>query len=318
MDALMAFLTEGESEESNLGLGSEPITLKEFVDKQYLRFAAKPRLKNPVSYKCELNLTKALCKNLGGSHLHEIRPRDAEACKVAWLKEKRVNSTIKKRLNCLRRIMAYAESAGLIRTNLIRPAQGLPSGDRSSIWLKLPEIDRLLAACPPTIKDLVEYMVLTGARIGEALDFRADDYKNGKLYIPTEKQGGSPRDFMRVFDGASLGPRFARLMERLKPHQQSGFYFFANERKSARTGALSYNYFQKLFTEARKIAKLDHIRPHDLRGTFAMHRAPSVENFRQLQAELGHGDGRSVQSYLDRARQFYFQDSIFFIPPANK
>ena len=141
------------------------------------------------------------------------------------MKEALVNSTIKKRLNGLRRIMAYAESVGLIKANLIRPVLGLPVGDRSDIWLKLPEIDHLISKCDPSIKHLVEYLVLTGARVNEALDFRLGDVRNGKLYVPTQKQGRAARERMRELDVASLGPRFADLLTRLKPHPLSGFYF---------------------------------------------------------------------------------------------
>ncbi|MEK7233598.1 MAG: tyrosine-type recombinase/integrase [Elusimicrobiota bacterium] len=315
MDALVALLMGGEAEETNLAFGAEPITLKDFVDRKYLPFSAKPRLKNPVSYTGEFNLAKALCKDLGSRYLHEIRAKDAEACKERWLKEALVNSTIKKRLNGLRRIMAYAESVGLIKANLIRPVLGLPVGDRSDIWLKLPEIDHLISKCDPSIKHLVEYLVLTGARVNEALDFRLGDVRNGKLYVPTQKQGRAARERMRELDVASLGPRFADLLTRLKPHPLSGFYFHATLREPNKSTAMSDSYAGRRFTEARNAAGLDHIHMHDLRGTFAVHRAMVVTNFRQLQAELGHSNPASMQAYLDRARQFDPKESIFYVPP---
>ena len=308
LDALMAFLTEGGSEESNLGVGAVPMSLREFVESKYLPFAALPRLSNPKSYLAEKNLTLAVCLKLGDKRLHEILARDAEACKMDWLKSKRVNNTIKKRLNCLRRILAYAESSGLVKKVAVPSVRGLPVGDRSHIWLRREEIDRLLGACHPVIKPLVEYMVLTGARVGEALDFRVGDLRNGKLYIPTEKQGRSPREAMRELDAATLGPRFAVLMAGLKPHPQMGFYFYAN---ANRRTCLSVSYTNRRFVEARTAVGLEHVHQHDLRGTFAMHRAMVVGNFRQLQAELGHGDPRSVQAYLDRAVQFDRSESIF-------
>ncbi len=320
MDALRAFLLGGEPEESNLAYRAEPITFREYAEKKYLPFAARPRLKNPKSYLCEVNILKALSKRLGDRYLHEIQTKDAEALKEFWLKQPRVNSTIKKRLNGLRRVLDYAESAGLIKKNPIKPVKGLPVGDRSHIWLRLPEIDRLLEKCDPTIKPLVEYMVLTGARIGEALDFRKGDVRNGKLYVPTEKQGRSAREQMREFDIASLGPRFTALLARLTPHPETGFYFYALGHAGT-GGALSYNYFQTLFSRARKAAGLagdgstERLHPHDLRGTFAMHRAMVINSFRQLQAELGHGNPRSMQAYLDRARQFDPKESIFYVEP---
>lgn len=316
MDALKAFLLGGEPEETNLAFGAEPITLKEFVDQKYLPFSAKPRLKNIVSYLNEFNLAKALCKDLGSRYLHEIRPKDTEACKELWLKQPLVNSTIKKRLNGLRRILSYAESVGLIRANLIRPVKGLPVGDRSDIWLKRPEIDLLISKCDPSIKHFVEYLVLTGARVNEALDFRTGDLRNGKLYVPTQKQGRAARDRMRELDVASLGPRFADLMTRLKPHPQSGFYFHATLRDPNKATAMSDSYAGRRFAEARHAAGLDHIHMHDLRGSFCMHRALVVTNFRQLQAEMGHSSPASMQVYLDRSRQFDPRESIFYVPPA--
>ena len=317
MDAFVAFLMGGEQEESNLAFGGEPITLKDFVDRKYLPFSAKPRLKNPVSYQNEFDLDKAICKDLGTRYLHEIRAKDAEACKELWLKLSLANSTIKKRLNGLRRILAYAESVGLIKANLIRPVKGLPVGDRSDIWLKRPDIDLLISKCDPSIKHLVEYLVLTGARVNEALDFRLGDIRNGKLYVPTQKQGRAARERMRELDTASLGPRFADLMTRLKPHHQSGFYFHATLREPNKSTAMSDSYAGRRFTEARHAAGLDHIHMHDLRGTFAMHMAMVVNNFRQLQAWLGHSNPASMQAYLDRARQFDPKESIFFSPPSS-
>lgn len=319
MDALMAFLVGGEPEETNLAFQAEPITLKDFVDRKYLPFSVKPRLKNPISYTNESDLSKVLCKALGSRYLHEIRAKDAEACKEIWLKSKKppVNSTIKQRLNALRRILSYAESVGLIKANLIRPVKGLPVRNRSDIWLKGPDIDLLISKCDSSIKYFVEYLVLTGARVNEALDFRLGDIRSGKLYVPTQKQGRAARDRMRELDVASLGPRFADLLTRLKPHHQSGFYFHATLREPDKSTAMSDSYAGRRFTEARHAAGLDHIHMHDLRGTFAMHRAMVVNNFRQLQAELGHSNPASMQAYLDRARQFDPKESIFYVPPAN-
>lgn len=120
---------------------------------------------------------------------------------------------------------------------------------------------------------------------------------------------------MREFDVASLGPRFADLMKELKPNAQSGFYFYANA-KSAEP--LSYSYFQHMFTEAKIAAGLSQIRPHDLRGSFAVHRAMVIKNFRQLQIEMGHGNSRSIESYLARAQRFDPSESIFWNPAATK
>ena len=118
---------------------------------------------------------------------------------------------------------------------------------------------------------------------------------------------------MREFEVTSLGPRFTALLERLKPHPKTGYYFYANYKFSV--SHLSVAYAERRFAEARVAAELPDIHMHDLRGTFAMHRAMVVATFHQLQQELGHRDARSVQSYLDSASQFRSdpKESIFYV-----
>lgn len=313
MDALVAFLLE-EVEESNLAAGAQPISLTEFVEQRYLPFAAKPRLSNPRSYKSEAALAKAVCVDLGARKLHGLRGRDAEQCKEIWLKAKRVNNTIKKRLDCLRRVLKYAVAKGLIKSNPIPKTEGLHVGNRSEIWLRRAQIDPLISKCHPRLAPLVEYMILTGARLGEALDFRVGDLRGDRLFVPTLKRKKPMRSAMREFKVESLGPRFKALLARLQPHPETGYYFYANKLSM---GHLSVPYVERRFAEARKAAELPKLHMHDLRGTFAMHRAMVVETFHQLQHELGHRDARSVQSYLDSASQFRSdpKESIFYVEP---
>lgn len=313
-------LISGNSEPADLNLGADAqrIAFCDFVKNVYLPLSAKPRLGNPRSYVSEEFVILAVCKLLGDRPLHTIRPRDSEECKEAWLKEECANSTVKKRLNCLRRVMDYAIRRELIKTNPIPPVRDLPVGNRRHIWLKLKDIERLLPACHPVIRDLVEYLILTGARLNEGLNFRDGDIRDGKLYVPTQKRKRPMRDAMREFDVASLGPRFAALIARLSPHPKSGFYFYANLNK---TTHLSVPYAERRFQEARAAAGLElgeDVNLHDMRGTFAMHRAMVVHSFRRLQSELGHGDPQSIQSYLDRTASFDRKQSIFFGAPVGE
>ncbi|MBI4679042.1 MAG: hypothetical protein HY748_15805 [Elusimicrobia bacterium] len=41
-----------------------------------------------------------------------------------------------------------------------------------------------------------------------------------------------------------------------------------------------------------------------------------VKTSRQLQIELGHGDARSIDSYLARVKSFNPRDSIFYVEPS--
>jgi integrase len=156
---------------------------------------------------------------------------------------------------------------------------------------------------------------MTGARIGEAQLLRAGDIRDGTLWLPTEKQGCPPRDAMRPLNIKSLGPRFSVLLPKLKPHPVSNLYFYANNSKRT---AISESYALLKFKMALAAIGRTDFTLHDCRGTFATHRAMVVSSFRQLQAELGHGNQKSIDSYLARARQFDPSQSIFYEPPRTR
>lgn len=314
-EALAAIVRGQVDHDANLSPGAEPTLFADFATNAYGPFAATPRLNNPLSLLGEINLVKAVSVKLGQTYLHELKGPDLEALKETWLKEKVAVNTIKRRLNALRRVIKYAVAKGLIKQNPLPLVTGLKSKNRAEIWLRTEEFDRLLQHCHPLIRPIVEYLGLTGARISEALDFRVGDLRDGRLLVPTEKRGVPCREMMREFNTASLGPRFARLEQQFNPHPKSGFYFYAPEHN--REGRpLSYSYFQRLFNEARIAAGLPHIKPHDLRGSFSIHRSIVIKNFRQLMIEMGHGDARSIESYLARAQRFDPKDSYFYNPEA--
>lgn len=312
---LTAFLTNGLDAESNLGRGAAPVRLDLFLSDHYVPKVAKPRLPNPGSLAAEVDLTKALTRTLGAVQVHEITPSQAEGHRSRRLEEGCANNTLKKELRCLGRAMEAAMAKGLIKKNLLLPVKGLPSADRSGVWLKTAELDRLLAACPEDLRRLVAFLALTGCRIGEALESRAEDVKvepqaedakvaRGILLLPTKKRRVPARDCMRRLNIESLGPRFESLLPTLVATDASGRLF-----------PFTYSDVNERFITARRAAGLDHVHLHDLRGGFAVHRALVVKSFRQLQYELGHRDAKSVQAYLDRAEQFDPRDSIFYRPP---
>lgn len=309
---LTQVLTNGINHDSNLAAGAQPLALEPFFSAHYLPKCARPRLQNSGSLKAESDLTKALTRTLGATPIHEIRSSHAEKHKAQRLAEGCANNTVKKELRCLGRAMSFAVSLELIKKNVLPPVKGLPSADRSWIWLRLPEIERLLTACPQRIRLLTEFLILTGARIGEARLLQANDvdHKRGVILIPTEKQKRPARDCRRKLTIKDLGPRFSALLSKMSPDPRTGNYF-----------AIPYNAVTENFVIARERAKLKdefngvdfHV--HDLRGTFAVHRGVVVKTMRQLEAELGHNDWKSLQSYLDRADQLAPEESIFYVPP---
>ncbi|MCM2303089.1 MAG: tyrosine-type recombinase/integrase [Elusimicrobia bacterium] len=317
-EALAALILGEIDSDSNLVFGEAPITLTDFVNQVYIPFDATPRLLNVRSLKAEVDIVKPWLTKLGKMMLHEIQGKDAERCKDEWITQGLAGNTIKRRWDALGRVLDCGKTKGRIKNRILGKPSGLALANRSGIWLKLSEIDPILAECEKVhrkLRPLIEFLILTGARIGEAQLLVNGDIRNGTLWLPTEKQGCPPRDATRPLDIKSLGPRFAALLPKLKPHPVSGLYFYAND---AKLTAITESYAISLFQKAlAAVGRID-FTLHDCRGTFATHRAMVVNSFRQLQAELGHGNQKSITAYLARARQFDRRESIFYSPPRQR
>lgn len=311
---LTEFLEGGRREESNLPDGRLPVKCKEFTEEKYLLRCAKPNLK-ANSYDREEDSANALMHVFGETLLHKIDLESWENYKTGRLngtlpfsKRKCANSTVDKEFDCLRRILNYGVQLGLIKRNPLLGTKGLKNESRREIWLTKPEIEKLLGFADTWLRDLIEFRVLTGARPTEANMFgKANvDLRRGEIWLHTLKKRTN-LVVKRYFEIASLGPRFATLLQRLKPHPVTGLYFY-NE---ATGKPYEIATIDRVFVKVRRLAKLDHVNPYDLRGTFAMHRAMVVKNFRQLQTEMGHSNPMSIQSYLDEAGRYRIEDSIF-------
>lgn len=194
-----------------------------------------------------------------------------------------------------------------LKRNPLLGVKGLKIDSRRHIWLKKEEIERLLGCCDNWLRNVLEFRVLTGARPSEALMFGREnvELEGGEIWLHTLKKR-SNMVHKRYFEIAGLGPRFAKLLKRMKPHSVTGAYFHDRQGKP-----LKLQVIDRAFHRVRKLASLDHVNPYDLRGTFAMHRAMVVKNFRQLQTEMGRSNPMSIQSYLDEAGRYRREDSIF-------
>lgn len=310
---LVGFLDGARQRESNLPEGRLPVKFSDFVTEKYLPRCAKPNLKLS-SYDREFDSAKALIQHFGEQLIHKI---DLEAWEIykagrlngtlAFSKRHCANSTVDKEFDGMKRILNYAVQLRLLKHNPLLGVKGLKNESRKSIWLRKEEIEQLLNCCEPWLRDLLEFRVLTGARPSEALTFGEPnvDWRRDEFWVRTLKKR-TPGDHRRYFSISGLGPQFIGLLKRLKPHHKTGLYFCRPD-----GSPYKLDFIEHCFSRVRKIAGFDHMTSYDLRGTFAMHRAMVVKSFRQLQAEMGHSNPNSIQSYLDEAARYLPEDSIF-------
>ena len=344
--ALVHFLEGGDFAELNANLvpGKEPASFYDFVYSYYLPLHSQATKKDKV-YQTDRVTMKSLASYFGDMLLHRIQATDWEEYKKLRMTSgavaprcKRIAEqpidrrarrlrpgqkaspwTINRELSGLNQVFEYAQRLNLIKTNPVHNSGRLPASARKQFWLrrnqiaiylsKIKDLSDAAESAPSIFRDLAEFLVLTGARIGEALQFNHSnvDWERREIALITFKKRGKEREKVyRYLSIDSLGPRFVALLRRLNAHPKSGFYFAGRKGQP-----LTYSWTYKHLDAGAEAAGFGWLRPHDLRHTFAMHRAIVVRDFRQLQMELGHEDPTSVQSYLDNTARMQRDDSIF-------
>jgi integrase len=155
-------------------------------------------------------------------------------------------------------------------------------------WLGLDETTRLLNACSPDFRALVQAGLVTGCREGELLAVRARDFDatSNSLLIPDSKSG-KPR---RV----PLTPEGSTLFESLAVGRQPDALLFTRKDGSAwhRVAVI------RAMQEANTAAKIDPPATfYTLRHTYASHLVQAGTPLLYVASALGHRDARMVERH---------------------
>ncbi len=345
---LARFLEGGQfvNPDANLGDGKEPISFYDFVTKFYLPLHSKTT-KKPGVHKTDRSTMRGLARYFGDVPVHKLDASEWEDYKRLRLEGnvptrcRRIADeigvkpgrplprgvaaspwTLNRELSGLNQVLEYALGLKIIKQNPLDHCRHMPAKSRKAFWLRKDEIEAYLPMVPtrqdtedpnPLVyRDFAEFQILTGARIGEGSLFNARDVDRQRREIQLmtlKKRGKDKEQAYRYLSIDGLGPRFKALLQRLKPHPKTGYYFSGKKGQP-----FPYTYLRGRLVKAARTT-FPWLRVHDLRHTFAMHRAIVIRDFRQLQMELGHEDPLSVQSYLDNTSRMTPEDSIFFTPP---
>ena len=170
-------------------------------------------------------------------------------------------------------------------------------------FLSLDEITRLLQACPPAFKSIVEGALATGARFGELSRITVADYlpdakcilfpatvtKNGKSRtVPLTEQG------VLLFDSLTAG----------RPASET-LFLKANGRAWVRS---EQNPHMRRACKVAKIAPA--ISFHILRHTYASHLTQAGAPLQVVTAVLGHSDGRLTEKHYSHLSPSFIADSV--------
>lgn len=323
-------LNAASNVDSNLKPGAQEIPLVDFCRLHYIPKELKRRLTNPLTLDTSMDHIKALCHHLGTKLLHKLDYSDWERYKgirVSFRTGKRVaDNTLLGERSDLFYIFDYAVRSGWIKINplMAMRERTLKQRLRTGKWLEKPAVERLrdvLATMQPQFRDFCELILLTGARPGEALLMRAEyiGKKPGHIAIPTEKEGVPCTELLRYIKIETLGSRFQILLERMKPHTVTGYFFAAGKDTPKGRGKIgdgrvfTKQWYHYHWNKLRRAApEFQEYTPHDLRRTRAMHRAMLVRDFNQLQIEMGWTHPNSATAYLSRTEHHDPSESIFY------
>lgn len=160
-------------------------------------------------------------------------------------------------------ILKHAAKRGLCSAPIIeRPKQG-----RARVrYLRLPEAERLIAACSEHMRPLVTFLLFTGARIGEALWMKWDqvDLERAHVSFPKTKNGDAR--------GVPLHPRVLAALARLKHRDGEVFRRPDGQPYEPPKGSDDTSGGTRIktgFAAACRRAGIVNFRPHDCRHTWA-------------------------------------------------
>ena len=215
----------------------------------------------------------------GASQNYGPAPSDEESSRSRKVTANRVLTILKAALN------RWAKRHKLTDRTAWTDAERFAGVDAArQRFLERDEAIRLINACDPVFRPLVEAALLTGARYGELVALKVDDFKNGKLYIAISKSG-KPRHVRLTDEGRGF---FETLVAGREPTET---LFLKNGKP---WGKSHQNEFMR---QACINAKIEPLGFHQIRHSYASMAVMSGLPLLILAENLGHTDTRMVETH---------------------
>jgi len=262
-------------------------TMTQFVEEQYL-----PHVK---AYKRSWESDKAIfIKKIkpvwGNLKLSEISRQDIELFRRNFIKEGYKPGSTNRYMALVKYIFTLAEKWEVIEKSPARGISKLQENNIKERYLSAKETENLLKELKlskyTTVADLIEFLILTGARKSEATNAKWTDMdiENGIWTVPLSKSGHS-RPII-------LSQAAISLLDKRKDLDKDSPYVFA----SSKTGLPFKNFFYEWCT-IRNNAGIPDVRIHDLRHNFASVLVNSGRSLYEVQKLLGHANIKTTQRY---------------------
>jgi site-specific recombinase XerD len=258
----------------------------QYVEGPYAEYART----NKRGFYNEQYRLKQLTRYFGKINISDLRRSHAERFK-SELSHRRAPGTVNRLLGNLKHILSMAVDDELITTNPFVRVKLLHVPERHERILTKEEEERLLAACSqvhtPLLRTGVVISLNTGMRKGEIYGLRWEQVNlaDRSIHVRNGKTRGSAR---RI----PMNEAVQELLSELCKVRKGDFVFPSPRKKGERFRDPKVG-----FMKAVKLAKIPHIRFHDLRHTFATRLVRSGVDIVTVQHLLGHSNIMMTSRY---------------------
>jgi integrase len=240
-------------------LPGEDKTFREMMERYMTEYSA--RNKAPGSHRRDKSLRDHLLESFGGLTVAEITP----SLIADYKSKRREQGAAPQTINNETSLMSHAFTLAIrewewIRENPVKKVSREKVNNLIERWLTLEEENKLLASSPKRLQEIIVFAINTGLRQSEILDLKWPrvDLSRRTITILEQKNQGK--------DTLPLNERALGILRERSKNLCGGTDYVFHTRNCTRIA--SHN-LQEAFNSAVKKARIEKLRFHDLRHTFA-------------------------------------------------
>ena len=229
---------------------------------------------------------------------------------LKYLDDKKLkNSTIARRISCIRSFYNYLVLKGYVKSNMFKSIRNPKIERKLPNYLNYEEIEEILDFIDINSNEglrnrlLIELFYATGCRVSEIINIKLEDIDFSSRSIRIFGKGSKERIVYYGDYAASY------LDSYLKSDYNSGCeYLFVNNKKDKLTIQEVEGIIKHIMEH---LSIKTHVTPHTLRHTFATHLLNNGADIKTVQELLGHASLNTTGIYThvssDRLKEIYFK-----------